>query len=1825
MCSCTTSVPVVCSRQFRFHFYRILFASFIVLAGLLSPARSQEETTTGLTGFASGSTSHLQTKVLEGSLSKSTNEGGRFEFLGALGGDPGPIALKEGYVYAGIGKTIAVLDVSDPTAMVCVKHISRPRIISAITTSQNLLVVSDEGGDICVYDLVTPATPVWLNGDHPLTLSEEGSSVSLFIQDNFLYAYCGYNLYVIDLSDPTFPKLTGSCVVSISDRKPGLVCQDLWVEDDYAYLVTRTQGYLVVIDLHTKSTPLVVATLEFSSSDRLYSVLVQGDVLYGFGRGFCDGCYLYCIDISNPLSPKVLGSVSVKGYPIGRNMVLKGNRVYIFGNCLELVDVSDPAEPLKYDIASYFPGSSFCQSAFDGKNLFISPGSPGGIVSIDWSHPGSPKKIGIYREPFQIEDLSIDSDTLYMGKNKASLVDVSEPGEPEVLYQFASSQDLKPLGDGLMLGTTEGTSYIYDVSTPVSPSELSIFSGDLCGEVIYESPYLYGVSLTRGLMVVDLTNPKRAMVRFRGSTDVSDSWAPGVGKNGDYLYVHRNSSIESLRIYRLDDPIKPVQAGYIPTHMTCSELKWAGKNLFLAGAVESSSSRVLKSFDLSDPGNPRLSSAIQLDSDPSAFEIISGLLYIGTSASTFHVFDISSPENPQELLTEGEGPGAGVVDDILASGSRLYVAEEGVLSIYHHILPATPTEVTFTCAGMIHQDTRELHFKIFAGDPTEYSCGSATVISATPLVDCRLGCPYITNDGTVPCDETPFNLSATVACEQTISTWIDAVVAAIDDQAADMLRVTRTGEFSFTLESIDPFYGTLCGAELGFSCESQENRVLNDCPVNNLMDGVNGNESATEAGGFGIVWAKYTETHEPTPTPTATSSDTPVPTVTFTKTITETALPTNTRTPYPTATRTDIFIDSSESKFEKISVLEGGIRAVATDGRYAYVAYGRHLTVLDAEDPANPKFVKQLFQEQFISAALVSGNLLVVGDERGYLFIYSLNNPADPVLLNKDRMFRLGGNSNTITSLFMQGDTLYVTGASDALSVVDLSNPMVPSETGRYHLQDSDGNFVGADDVWIKGDTAFLAVRTNKLKILNLSAQSDPRWIGEETGFSSAPCGVSGSGTVVYVIDGKNLYCIDAANPRKTQILGTTSCDGQYLELIGEGKVITWTPTSITQIFDVSDPLHPTGLEVDSLPDEAGLFAYNGTLACFSTAQQVQFFNWSDPSHSTALSSYSEDLVSNISGVCTKDSLLFAWGIVSPSSTHSLWIIDIANPSIPRVLSEIQNLAEIDSVVLTDDSHLIISNGGRPTLYDVTDLTHPVAISMITNVHLEGDMAYWDKYLVGTSAPAGLGFQVVDYTDPVHPVLACKSNPYQETYWSRGVAGKGGFAFASIFGPKNELLVYNVTGPSTPALVCTLPFSPTHFSATEIELKGNTLFLEGGNTSEYLVAFDVSDPLDPKLKLSYRLPVAQYGQGFAVSAGIAYTCPGTGRGLWAIDISDPAEARLLNKTAAPDAIQVDTIGPYIITAEGSYGIAIYRHSFTKPSTEVTFTCAGLIHPDTRELHFKIYGGEPSENGCGSSTFISAKPLVDCRLGCTNLTSKGTVSCVSQTTDCEQVISTWIDTVIAAIDDQAGDILRVTRTGNKSFSLESIQPFYGALYGDELGLPGQENRVLYDCPIHNLMDGVDGNESATEAGGFGIVWAKHTETDEATPTPTETPSDTPIPAPSFTETATETALPTDTETPIPTPSSSETATETTLPTDTETPLPTPSSSETATETPMPTGTGMETPTPTSTFNPDIIPDGQVDAKDLLELMLGFGPETTQDRMGVLFTFSTAWKP
>jgi hypothetical protein len=101
---------------------------------------------------------------------------------------------------------------------------------------------------------------------------------------------------------------------------------------------------------------------------------------------------------------------------------------------------------------------------------------------------------------------------------------------------------------------------------------------------------------------------------------------------------------------------------------------------------------------------------------------------------------------------------------------------------------------------------------------------------------------------------------------------------AIDDQFANSMTWTAVSGVGITIQSRFPFYGCVCGDEVGVSCNSNNARPLSVCPIYHLCDGVTGNETSDPNlfhGGLGFEWIEGPCPGFVSPTPTPSSIPTP--------------------------------------------------------------------------------------------------------------------------------------------------------------------------------------------------------------------------------------------------------------------------------------------------------------------------------------------------------------------------------------------------------------------------------------------------------------------------------------------------------------------------------------------------------------------------------------------------------------------------------------------------------------------------------------------------------------------------------------------------------------------------------------------------------------------------------------------------------------------------------------------------------------------------------------------------------------------------------------
>lgn len=256
-------------------------------------------------------------------------------------------------------------------------------------------------------------------------------------------------------------------------------------------LVTYMTNWLLVA-IGDWSNPFQEAFLNLSGVQDGLKVQVLGNYAYLVRN---DGTPDFAvIDITNPASPQIAGSLSLPGAPT--NIFVSGNYAYISSanssQELQVVNITNPTSP---SIIGTFnaPGAANGQGVyFSGNTAYLARGSSAAreFFIIDVSSPSLPNLIGSLDLASPGNELLIIGNFAYIasGHNSQELqiIDITIPASPVL----AGSLNLSGASDGIsiagfgntvVLGRADGFLYLLDVSVPDSPSIIGSFNagGDI--------------------------------------------------------------------------------------------------------------------------------------------------------------------------------------------------------------------------------------------------------------------------------------------------------------------------------------------------------------------------------------------------------------------------------------------------------------------------------------------------------------------------------------------------------------------------------------------------------------------------------------------------------------------------------------------------------------------------------------------------------------------------------------------------------------------------------------------------------------------------------------------------------------------------------------------------------------------------------------------------------------------------------------------------------------------------------------------------------------------------------------------------------------------------------------------------------------------------------------------------------------------------------------------------------------------------------------------------------------------------------------------------
>jgi len=499
-------------------------------------------------------------------------------YLGHTGGATYAVAVEGDYAYIGEGASLAVLDISTPSA---------PRVEgrSALFPRPNDIGLVEPASDVCVggshayvaengrlrtYDVSLPSEPVEV-----ASLDTPGTALGVAVAGDIVYVADGTEgLRVIDVSDPSNPEEVGSCPLVGSAKAVD-------VYGSYAY-VTNGYGGLYVVNVTNSTSPSQVGEIDTAGPADDVDVAAGSTPgkTYAYVAAQHEG--LRVIDVTNPISPTEVG-FNWTDVPMARGVDVRGDYAYVAsGTGLVILDISSPATPT-------LVGSDSAGAAW---GVAVAPGTtPDKVYAyvahvqeafrvVDVSTPASPTDVGEYDPPAWGGAIAVreNGGTIHAyvgGSWELPVVDVTNPSVPRTAgaYDTPSLVNGVDVYDGHVYVAAGDALRILDVTDPVSPSLVAAYDTPGWAQDVVVQPYppnvyAYVADGTAGLTVLNVTDPENPTAG--GSYDTAGNEAYGVtlaeNEVTGHTYAYVCAGGAGLRILDVTLPTAPVEVGYEPVN-----------------------------------------------------------------------------------------------------------------------------------------------------------------------------------------------------------------------------------------------------------------------------------------------------------------------------------------------------------------------------------------------------------------------------------------------------------------------------------------------------------------------------------------------------------------------------------------------------------------------------------------------------------------------------------------------------------------------------------------------------------------------------------------------------------------------------------------------------------------------------------------------------------------------------------------------------------------------------------------------------------------------------------------------------------------------------------------------------------------------------------------------------------------------------------------------------------------------------------------------------------------------------------------------------------
>ena len=437
----------------------------------------------------------------------------------------------------------------------------------------------------------------------------------------------------------------------------------------------------------------------------------------------------------------------------------------------------------------------------------------------------------------------------------------------------------------------------------------------------------------------------------------------------------------------------------------------------------------------------------------------------------------------------------------------------------------------------------------------------------------------------------------------------------------------------------------------------------------------------------------------------------------------------------------------------------------------------------------------------------------------------------------------------------VQGNYAYV-GTYGSLLVFDVSNPLTPFLVGHVYTKDT---FRG---LWVSGGYAYAAQEKYGLNIYDVSDPHNPRHIAHRDTELFAQ-GLFLSDTLAFVAQAQNGFLI----------------------------------------FDVSDPPHPELLSSYDTPCYVWRFFVSDTLLYVADNDcGLRIMSINDPAHPREVGFFD---VEDVPNKIYAQNLWICDTLAYVGSGDGLWIIDVVNPSEPKLVSFTWMDHYVNDVTVSDEIAFLAADEVGLLVLDVSDPYHPQQVAIYDTHGRSFNLTMVDTLVYVADNWGGLLIFKVE--DPSNPVLL---SSYVTGHSVENIYVTGGYAYVAE--DYAGLRILDVNDPSHPVVVGS-------FGAGElicdVQVQGRYAYLADNWVGLRIV--DISDPTRPEQVGVCEIEAIAISDVF-VNDSLAFVVALIG-GLYIITVSDPKAPRQIghfnNYTTTGDVYAQDTLA-YLADSEG---------------------------------------------------------------------------------------------------------------------------------------------------------------------------------------------------------------------------------------------------------------------------------------------------------------------